>query len=135
MATILIPNADTARPTDEVGVSYEYQVFQARPLVFLIGPRRFCSNQAGGGGGGGAGNESVLASEAKNIQDQLTARGGQFDVEAITMQYPVLYEESMNTVSPIPLDMQTFTRRPMSRVGSTDHTTITEAMNAGHGES
>lgn len=37
-------------------------------------------------------------SQAKSIEDQLAARGGQFDVEVVTMQYPIVYEESMNTV-------------------------------------
>lgn len=55
-------------------------------------------SQAGGGGGGGAGGEAALMLEAKSIEDQLRSKGGQFDVEAITMQYPVVYEESMNTV-------------------------------------
>ncbi|CAN0511040.1 unnamed protein product, partial [Scytosiphon promiscuus] len=52
----------------------------------------------GGGGGGGGGGEAALGAEAKSIEDQLRERGGQFDIEAITMQYPVVYEESMNTV-------------------------------------
>lgn len=55
--------------------------------------------QSGGGGGGGAGGEAALGAEAKSIEDQLKDRGGQFDIEAITMQYPVVYEESMNTVN------------------------------------
>ncbi|CAN0221029.1 unnamed protein product [Ectocarpus sp. 6 AP-2014] len=54
--------------------------------------------ESGGGGGGGAGGEAALWAEAKSIEDQLTEKGGQFDIEAITMQYPVVYEESMNTV-------------------------------------
>lgn len=54
--------------------------------------------QSGGGGGGGAGGEAALGAEAKSIEDQLREKGGQFDIEAITMQYPVVYEESMNTV-------------------------------------
>lgn len=54
--------------------------------------------QSGGGGGGGVGGEAALGAEAKSIEDQLKAKGGQFDIEAITMQYPVVYEESMNTV-------------------------------------
>lgn len=44
------------------------------------------------------GGEAALGAEAKSIEDQLRAKGGQFDIEAITMQYPVVYEESMNTV-------------------------------------
>lgn len=58
----------------------------------------FGFHQSGGGGGGGAGGEAALGAEAKSIEDQLKAKGGQFDIEAITMQYPVVYEESMNTV-------------------------------------
>lgn len=54
--------------------------------------------QAGGGGGGGAGGDAALILEAKSIEDQLKEKGGQFDIQAITMQYPVVYEESMNTV-------------------------------------
>lgn len=44
------------------------------------------------------GGEAALGAEAKSIEEQLKAKGGQFDIEAITMQYPVVYEESMNTV-------------------------------------
>lgn len=57
-----------------------------------------CVGKAGSSGGSGAGGEAALGSEAQSIEDQLRSRGGQFDVEAITMQYPVVYEESMNTV-------------------------------------
>ncbi|CAM9289484.1 unnamed protein product, partial [Discosporangium mesarthrocarpum] len=56
------------------------------------------SMEAGGGGGGSAGSEEAIGSEAKSIEDRLRAMGGQFDIEVITMQYPVVYEESMNTV-------------------------------------
>lgn len=48
------------------------------------------------------GGEAALGAEAKSIEEQLKAKGGQFDIEAITMQYPVVYEESMNTVSQLP---------------------------------
>lgn len=58
----------------------------------------FRFHQSGGGGGAGVGGEAALGAEAKSIEHQLKAKGGQFDIEAITMQYPVVYEESMNTV-------------------------------------
>lgn len=65
-----------------------------------VSPVRHLRNvrQSGGGGGGGVGGEAALGAEAKSIEDQLRNTGGQFDIEAITMQYPVVYEESMNTV-------------------------------------
>jgi dynein heavy chain, axonemal len=53
---------------------------------------------SGGGGGGGAGSRERMIEVAatdifKSIQKQ-----GQFDIEGISLLYPVVYEESMNTV-------------------------------------
>lgn len=51
-----------------------------------------------GGGGGGAGErEAMIGATAKDINDAITAKG-MFDIEAIGMMYPTVYEESMNTV-------------------------------------
>ncbi|KAH8062371.1 dynein light chain binding protein [Aureococcus anophagefferens] len=52
---------------------------------------------SGGGGGGGGGSEELIAREVDDITAKLEKRG-LFDVQAIQMQYPVVYEESMNTV-------------------------------------
>lgn len=53
---------------------------------------------SGGGGGGGGGNrEKVIEHAATEIYDNVRAKGI-FDIEAISMLYPVVYEESMNTV-------------------------------------
>ena len=48
-----------------------------------------------GGGGGGKSRDDIVADRAKDIQSRLAPN---FDIEAIGMKYPVLYEESMNTV-------------------------------------
>jgi len=56
------------------------------------------SLQASDGGGGGVGAREKLIEEAgKSIYVKIDA-AGEFDTEAIGMAYPVLYEESMNTV-------------------------------------
>jgi dynein heavy chain len=48
-----------------------------------------------GGGGGGKSRDDIVADRAKDIQGKLAPN---FDIESISMKYPVLYEESMNTV-------------------------------------
>merc|ERR550514_2364285 len=53
--------------------------------------------EASGGSSGGGGSEDLVAYEVAAITDKLSQRG-RFDVPGIQMQYPVLYEESMNTV-------------------------------------
>ncbi len=53
--------------------------------------------EASGGGSGGGGSEELIAYEVAQITEKLSQRG-RFDVPGIQMQYPVLYEESMNTV-------------------------------------
>jgi dynein heavy chain len=51
---------------------------------------------SGGGGGGGGGNaEALIEHTAKQIQDKCPPL---FVLEEIGMQYPIMYEESMNTV-------------------------------------
>ena len=55
------------------------------------------SLEASGGGGGGGGNDDVIAREVDVITEKLSKRGA-FDIQGIQMQYPVVYEESMNTV-------------------------------------
>ena len=47
------------------------------------------------GGGGGRSRDDIVADRAKDMQQRLAPN---FDIEAIGMKYPVLYEESMNTV-------------------------------------
>lgn len=51
----------------------------------------------GGGGSSGGSRERGIEIVAKDIEEKIKARG-LFDIEAIAMQYPVVYEESMNTV-------------------------------------
>jgi dynein heavy chain len=46
-------------------------------------------------GGGGKSRDEIVADTAKEISARLPE---DFDIEAISMRYPVLYEESMNTV-------------------------------------
>jgi dynein heavy chain, axonemal len=46
-------------------------------------------------GGGGLSREDIIADRAKDIQKKMPAL---YDIEAIQMKYPVLYNESMNTV-------------------------------------
>ena len=53
--------------------------------------------EASGGSSGGGGSEELIAYEVASITEKLSQRG-RFDVPGIQMQYPVLYEESMNTV-------------------------------------
>jgi len=55
------------------------------------------SMEASDGGGGGGSQEEIVGRAAKDMNDSLAALGA-FDTEAISMQYPVVYEESMNTV-------------------------------------
>lgn len=47
------------------------------------------------GGGSGKGRDAIVAEAARDIAGRLP---DDFDIEAIAMRYPVLYEESMNTV-------------------------------------
>lgn len=49
----------------------------------------------GGGGGGGSNRDSILADLAKDILEKVRLP---FDIRAIMKKYPVMYEESMNTV-------------------------------------
>jgi dynein heavy chain len=57
------------------------------------------SLQASDGGGGGGGNtrDRIIEVAAKDISEKISAKG-QFDIEGISLLYPVVYEESMNTV-------------------------------------
>ena len=57
------------------------------------------SLQANDGGGGGAAGEreKMIEHAASDINTQIVATG-EFDIEAVGMMYPVVYEESMNTV-------------------------------------
>jgi dynein heavy chain len=56
------------------------------------------SLQASGGGGSGAGvREKLIESVLTDVTHKILT-AGQFDVEEISMRYPVVYEESMNTV-------------------------------------
>ena len=52
---------------------------------------------SGGGGGGGATREEIIGASAADAEARLK-RFGQFDIEQISLLYPVKYEESMNTV-------------------------------------
>ena len=57
------------------------------------------SLQANDGGGGGAAGEreKMIEMVAADINAQIN-KNGEFDIEAVGMMYPVVYEESMNTV-------------------------------------
>lgn len=56
------------------------------------------SLQANEGGGGAAGErEKMIERIANDINKSISAKG-EFDIEAVGMMYPVVYEESMNTV-------------------------------------
>ena len=56
------------------------------------------SLQASDSGGGQAGaREQLIMNSAKDIYSKIFAKG-EFDTEAISMIYPIVYEESMNTV-------------------------------------
>jgi len=59
-----------------------------------------CLSLQGSGGGGGAGGgvrEKLIETVAVDVNGKIQARG-QFDIEGVSMLYPVVYEESMNTV-------------------------------------
>jgi dynein heavy chain, axonemal len=58
-----------------------------------------CLSLQGSGGSGGSGNarEKYVEQIAKDINSKIQGRG-QFDIEAVSLLYPVVYEESMNTV-------------------------------------
>ena len=51
--------------------------------------------KTGGERGGGGGKEQLVANITKDILEKLPAN---FDIEAVQRKFPVLYEESMNTV-------------------------------------
>ena len=51
----------------------------------------------GGGGAGGGVREKLIETVAVDVNGKIQARG-QFDIEGVSMLYPVVYEESMNTV-------------------------------------
>ena len=56
------------------------------------------SLQASDSGGGSAGaRDKLIEATAKDIFVKVSAKG-EFDVEGISMMYPIVYEESMNTV-------------------------------------
>jgi len=55
------------------------------------------SLQASDSKGGGLTVEEIIAQQAEHIEEELSKRG-MFDTEAVGMQYPVVYEQSMNTV-------------------------------------
>jgi len=55
------------------------------------------SMEASDSSSSGASQEEIVGRAAKDINERLQEKGI-FDVEAIGMQYPVVYEESMNTV-------------------------------------
>ncbi|CAG9462898.1 unnamed protein product [Pedinophyceae sp. YPF-701] len=52
----------------------------------------------GGGGGGGAAAAAVEERVGVVVRDCMAALPPQFDIERVQLKYPVLYEESMNTV-------------------------------------
>ncbi len=53
---------------------------------------------AGAGGGGGAGGGDGAGGIAILVKEMLHVLPPNFDIEACELKYPVLYEESMNTV-------------------------------------
>lgn len=55
------------------------------------------SLQASDGGGGGNDRDEMVGRFAKEIYAKISIKG-EFDIEGISMLYPVVYEESMNTV-------------------------------------
>jgi len=52
-------------------------------------------SQSGGGGSSGGGAEAATAAVVKEMIEQLPAN---FDIEAVQNKWPIMYEESMNTV-------------------------------------
>ena len=59
----------------------------------MISPR--IAGGGGGGGGGGSGKDAAVDVVAEDI---LTKTPKPFDMEEAEVRYPVLFEESMNTV-------------------------------------
>lgn len=55
------------------------------------------SLQASDGGGASGERDNLIISTARSIYEMVSGHG-EFDVEGISMLYPVVYEESMNTV-------------------------------------
>eukprot|EP00607_Mallomonas_marina_P008255 CAMPEP_0182417146 /NCGR_PEP_ID=MMETSP1167-20130531/1548_1 /TAXON_ID=2988 /ORGANISM="Mallomonas Sp, Strain CCMP3275" /LENGTH=489 /DNA_ID=CAMNT_0024590475 /DNA_START=849 /DNA_END=2315 /DNA_ORIENTATION=- len=55
------------------------------------------ANDSGGGAGGSGVRDKLIATAAKDIYSKVHEKGA-FDIEGISMLYPVVYEESMNTV-------------------------------------
>jgi len=55
------------------------------------------SLQSKAGGGASSARDELIDNSATSIAERLAERGA-FDIEAMRLQYPVMYEESMNTV-------------------------------------
>jgi len=72
-------NADIVRARDET--------IQTFNTLMLLQPRA--------SGGGGASSEDIICAAAKDIEERLQQ---EFDIESISMKFPVRHEESMNTV-------------------------------------
>lgn len=111
------PSGTYYAPPDQADVSGYVKYIQSLPLLespelfglhdnanlasamkeagYLLDSTMSLMSGSGGGGEGAESEEDKLVSLAKDIQQKLPAS---FDVERVSIDFPVMYEESMNTV-------------------------------------
>jgi len=83
--------------TDVFGLHDNANIASAQNESFQIFLTLSSMGASDGGSGGGMSREEIISLAANDAYDKLM-QYGVFDVEQISMSYPVVYEQSMNTV-------------------------------------